>query len=377
MNKREGWMGFLLIFIAVTARVQVASLTGLRFGQHPERTRIVLDFLGIPPEYSIQEGKDRVEILVKNSSTTRPGPWPITDVRVKEISLSTEGGMARVSIRLKRPVKVSASVLREPYRIVLDLTDKIGEEKPAPAHLLGVERVPQENGERWVLTFDRIPPYTSSEDKTADLFWIDFIGTEMPEETLQKQWQDSLQFSATSDGLRMKILLKGVQVERFFPLPQEEKIIFNFQNIPGAIAGATSEKPAEEPSGKGPSPAEGFTPSTLPEPQEVTLFQSQEEILRAVTGEVKGKETYLTLEFSQPVNFIARSQPPSYRLVFLDLYLPDIPEPLIRLPGVESFRISSVPAGSRFTLTLAESYRVILVAQTMKITLQIKPEEIH
>jgi len=366
MKKRELWGLCGLLWLAVTARVESASLTGLRFGQHPERTRIVLDFLGTPSEYSVQEGQDGVEVLVKNSITTKPGPWPITDVRVKEIFLSSEDGMTRVRITLKKPVKVEAYALHQPYRIILDLTDKPVEEKSTPAHLRKVERAPQENGERLVLTFDRIPPYTYSEDKDTGSLRLHFQNVEMPAEDLQKEWKGVIQFFKEADEVRMEIPLKGMRLEKILPLPQEEKIILNFQNIPGTITGETSEKLKEEPS-----------PSPSPEPQRATLFQSQEEILRSVTVEVKGEETFLILEFSQPVNFIARSQPPIYRLIFLDLYLPDISEPPFKLPGVESMRISSVPSGSQILLSLAESYRVNLQAETMKITLRIKQEKFH
>jgi len=127
-----------------------ASVTDLRVGVHPDKTRIVIETDSAAP-YVMEPSDDEIVIRVDAASAAEAVTAKSPDliwVKVEPTRAGTD-----VRIQLKRPVDVKPMVLKRPDRIVLDLVARSGpaeatplpapvvlpEEEPAPVHVAEAE----------------------------------------------------------------------------------------------------------------------------------------------------------------------------------------------------------------------------------------------
>jgi len=97
-----------------------ATLTDLRFRSYPSFTRVVLE-TGGPFTFQVEPGASEVRVRLSGLAVERGRIEPIGDGLIREISLDPMGseGLLRVSLEA-RLGEMKTSVLRDPYRLVLD-----------------------------------------------------------------------------------------------------------------------------------------------------------------------------------------------------------------------------------------------------------------
>jgi hypothetical protein len=118
-----------------------ASLTDLRVGVHPDKTRIVIETDSQAP-YVMEPSDDEVVIRVDAAAAAEAVTAKSPDLIWVKVEPSPDGTAVR--IQLKRPVDVKPMVLTRPDRIVLDLSARAepAEATPLPAPVVLPEEEP-------------------------------------------------------------------------------------------------------------------------------------------------------------------------------------------------------------------------------------------
>ncbi len=116
---------------AAVARSGELQVTGVRVGEHPGKTRLVLDLSGPASKYTADLDNDEKILLVDLPATSWSGAsskvFSNSPVLKSYSAQSVEGGGTRLAIELKRAVKVSLSAAMKPnavhgHRVVFDLS---------------------------------------------------------------------------------------------------------------------------------------------------------------------------------------------------------------------------------------------------------------
>lgn len=118
--------------VAAPARADIA-VTGVRAGDHPGKTRIVLD-LDAKPSFTIAPAADPPRIVIAlPGATWRPSvKSPAQTGMVNGVAFEADGGATRVVIALRKPARIAASfalagVTAGTYRLIVDLQETSAE----------------------------------------------------------------------------------------------------------------------------------------------------------------------------------------------------------------------------------------------------------